>query len=143
MWSLRLCLSRLYHWIRIISVYLKSSAYLAVFCSLLNILCTSKLDILYSHMQNKCQLLSKLRNWLLLWFHIALVFVTWVFYVECFFEEIEKVQDHIDFLSRGWQTMAHRPNLAQRLFCKQSFIGTQPHICFHTIFGCFVPQWQS
>lgn len=48
MWSVRLWLSRLYHWIRITSVYLKRSVYSAVFCSLLNIPYASKLDVLYS-----------------------------------------------------------------------------------------------
>lgn len=32
------------------------------------------------------------------------------------FEEVQKVKDHRHFLARGWQTMAHWPSLAQRLF---------------------------
>lgn len=32
-----------------------------------------------------------------------------------FFEEIQKVKDHIDVLAKGWQTMVHWLNLAHCL----------------------------
>lgn len=57
-------------------------------------------------MRNKCQITIKSTDLeSLLGFEIALVFISWGFYMECFMKKDKKVKGHINFLARFWQQM--------------------------------------
>lgn len=65
--------------------------------------------------------------------------------MECFFEE-KKEEGHIDFLARGWQTMARQPNLAQCLFLSTKFYwNAATHLFSYCLWLlCFaIAEWSS
>ena len=137
-WLRRLWFNGLYHEIRIIYVYLKSRAYLAIFCPFLSASCTFKLSVLYSQREKQMPTAIKATELeLLLWFQIALVFVTWGFYMEWFLKKYRKwktIEIFLPGVGKPWPTGQIWPNAC---FCKRSLIGTQPRICFCTVFGLF------
>ena len=120
-----------------IYVCLKGSAYLAIFCPPLSTLHfqIKCIGSSYEKQMSTCYLSDGIGVSFMV--SSCSCFCNLGFYIEWCLKKYKKwktIRIFLPGVSKLWPTGQIQPHAC---FCKQSFIGTWPYICFCTVFGCF------